>query len=154
MTTRCISLIVFLSCLVVTGGCSDVSRKETGAEKTANEVQSRTARIKSIAANPVEDALRILNLNDADLVRPQYLEAGYQLAGRLPLIDHIARSPFSLQHWADDTSQKLQQQAGKSLYDITALTVALMNGGVSYDTEISKPRNIARNLAETYRLLY
>ena len=137
----------------MTGGCSDVSRKETGAEKTANEVQSRTARIKSIAANPVEDALRILNLNDADLVRPQYLEAGYQLAGRLPLIDHIARSPFSLQHWADDTSQKLQQQAGKSLYDISAFTVALMNGGVPYDSEALQTPITAKNLTQAYRLL-
>ena len=130
-----------------------MSRKETGADKTANELQSRTASIKSMAVNPVEDALRILNLNDADLVRPQYQEAGYQLAGRLPLIDHVAQSPFLLQHWADDTSQKLQQQAGKSLYDITAFTIALMNGGVLYNSEALQTSDTAKNLAEAYRLL-
>jgi HEAT repeat protein len=153
MTIRRFGLMALLLCLFVIDGCSDDSRKAADVEKTTNETRHRTERIISVATDPVEDALRILGLSAADLAGPQYLEAGYRLAGRLPLIDHVARSPFLLQHWADDTSQKLQQQAGKSLYDITALTVALMNGGVSYDTEISKPRNTARNLAETYRLL-
>ncbi len=121
--------LVFMTALF---GCDDNHKLN---QEQHNEV--KTVRIESPAQNPLQHALSIIGLNPADLVRPLYHEEGYQLVGRIPLIDRVAQSPFFLHHWADDTSHKLQYNAEQRISETLSFTLMSLNGGVSYKNKHS-----------------
>jgi tetratricopeptide (TPR) repeat protein len=93
---------------------------------------SETVKIPADAGNPMSEALNILGLTSADLLRPKYLEAGYNLAGRIPLIDQVAESPFILHQWADTKDTEFRQAVTKSLVNTLSRVVATLSGGELY----------------------
>ena len=126
------SLLVIILLLLTACGSTD----QTAVERRKLKYNNYGETVKVIAddRDPVEKVLDILDLKPSDLVRPLYQEAGYHLIGRLPLVDHVAESPFYLHHWADSTSGKLQQVASESLAETFSLVIAILNGGVTYAT--------------------
>ncbi|MBW2220381.1 MAG: hypothetical protein JRF40_12980, partial [Deltaproteobacteria bacterium] len=113
-------LITLLLLITVSSGCgSNKDNREEGLGKT----------FPSSNTNPLEHIFEILNLNNDDLVRPLYLEEGYHLICRNSLIDRMARSPFILQEWADNTSDSLQQNADSGIADILQFTFKTLNNG-------------------------
>jgi hypothetical protein len=113
-----------------------------------------TVRIKRTDPDPVNHALNLLGINESDLSRPIHQEAGYHLVSRIPLIDHVAQSPFYLHGWADDTSGKIQQNAQKGLFDLLSVMIGTLNGGVAYAEQDRNKAAAASGLLESYIQLY
>jgi hypothetical protein len=124
-------ILVLLSVLIIsiTGGCDS----NQDAKNSGDDVNLQ---ITTPGLNPLEDAMRLIDLKHSDLVRPLFLEAGYHLIGRNPTIDKVAMSPFYLHSWTDDTSSKLQHSIRKDLPTLLSSTIAMINGGVDYTKQI------------------
>ena len=104
-------------------------------------------------SNPVDHALSLIGLNRSDLKRPLAHEEGYAIIGRVPLIDHVAASPFKLHYWADDVSNKIQQNAAKGLADVFGLLAVTLNGGVRYEKRLRSDSVRIDSLEGGYRYL-
>ncbi len=113
-----------------------------------------TVRIKRTDPDPVNHALNLLGLRESDLNRSIHQEAGYHLVSRIPLIDHVAQSPFYLHGWADDTSGKIQQNAQKGLFDLLSVMIGTLNGGVAYAEQDRNKAAAVSGLLEAYIQLY
>jgi tetratricopeptide (TPR) repeat protein len=93
-----------------------------------------TVKIETPHPDPMNHALNLLALQPADLIGPLYQEAGYHPVSRVPIIDHVARSPFYLHGWADDISVDIQRNGAGSLFEVLSLMIRTLNGGVTYRT--------------------
>jgi HEAT repeat protein len=143
--------LVFVSVMV---GCEDIQQGQP-----QHDSGKKTVRIDSPSPDPLQHALSILGLQPADLVRPLSHEEGYQIVGRTPLIDQLAKSPFYLHHWADETSDKLQYNTRRQIAEALSFTLMSINGGVSYKhrlpTEPDEPTTIGayRELCRRYDVI-
>lgn len=108
----------------------------------------------SPSGNPIKDALGLLQLSENDLTRRPAYEEGYIMLAQLPLIDHLSRSPFILQRWADEISYDLQNSASKSLNDTLAVIVDALGGSASTDYLIENQRQCKVDTLEAYRYLF
>ncbi|MEN8807189.1 MAG: HEAT repeat domain-containing protein [Desulfobacterales bacterium] len=106
------------------------------------------------SGNPLKDALGLLQLSENDLTRRPAYEEGYIMLAQLPLIDHLSRSPFGLQRWADEISHDLQNSASKSLDDTLAVIVDVLGGSVSGDHVFENQRQCNVDTLEAYRYLF
>ena len=124
------------------------------AEKIDDYRSGITVRIKKTDPDPVNHALNLLGLRESDLNRSNHQEAGYHLVSRIPLIDHVAQSPFYLHGWADDTSGKIQQNAQRGLFDLLSQLIGTLNGGVTYTPPDGNKAAAASGLLKAYIQLY
>ena len=112
-----------------------------------------SVKIDTEAGNPLTAALNLLGLKPADLSKPRYLEAGYNMAGRFPLIDYVAESPFYLHHWADSTAAEFQQAISLNLSNTLSRVISTLNGGRTYSaTDLYWKKNDG-GIAEAYTYL-
>jgi len=119
---KTIFITLFLLLTILTGCGPGKEDKENNADLAGKTFPSNSV-------DPLGDVFKILNLGQEDLIRPLYLEEGYHLICRNPLIDHLARSPFILKEWADNTSDGLQQRAGRSIADTLQFTYSTLSNG-------------------------
>ena len=108
----------------------------------------------SPSRNPIKDALGLLQLSENDLARRPAYEEGYIMLAQLPLIDHLSRSPFTLQRWAEELSHDLQNSASKSLNDTLAVIVDALGGSASADHLFENQRQCKVDTLEAYRYLF
>jgi HEAT repeat protein len=134
-------------------GCGDRSAE--------NDTYGEMVRIAETQNNPVDHALNILGLDATDLVRPHYQEENYHLGARLPIVDHVAQSPFYLHHWADDTSNKLQNAVTGGLSAFLATMIDTLNDDTGVPPKKIKGAIVAhteglydayRNLCRSYQV--
>ena len=108
----------------------------------------------SPSVNPIKDALGLLQLSENDLTRRPAYEEGYIMLAQLPLIDHLSRSPFTLQRWADEISHDLQNSASNSLNDTLAVIVDALGGSIATDHVFESQRECNVDTLEAYRYLF
>ena len=104
--------------------------------------------------SPLDHALQILGISEADLGRPSVFEENYHLSTRLPLVDRLGRSPFTLQHWADQTSEMIQQKAAGGLFEIFSFMYHTFNDGRELLLSDNDPKRATMRLADAYAYLY
>ncbi len=114
----------------------DISDKADLSQNKASEdyIQRESVAIEQPVSDPLAQAMQLIGLTPANLVRPRYLEEDYQMQGRNPLIDRVGQSPFYLHHWADSVSSQIQQSTSNGLYPALSTVIQTLNGGVVYDT--------------------
>lgn len=118
--------------------------RELSAMSTADAIDPgyrHTTDIPDPSPDPIKKALEILHLQPADLIRPLSYEEGYNLMAFMPRVDQVMASPFYLQQWADETSQKLQEYSVKSLEKTLAVSLEAINAGATknqYSSEIKE----------------
>ena len=99
---------MFSSCLLCYGQVDVKNRTMLIVEKIAGNAH-KTVKIKKGITNPVQHATILLNINPQSMARPNSIEEGYQMVGRLPIIDHLKKSPFVLQYWASEKATKFNR---------------------------------------------
>ena len=107
----------------------------------------------SSSAQPLQDAFHLLNLDSDDLIRRPAFEDGYLMLARLPLIDFLSHSPFTLQHWANDVSDALQTGASDRLCDTFRVLVSELRGVATDGSYSRDPVQLRSNLVDAYRYL-
>lgn len=112
------SIFIFIILIAILFGCG--SGQDKDVIESDNIFPSRNI-------NPLEHVFEILNIKSDDLVRPLYLEEGYHLICRNPLIDNLARSPFILQEWADNTSDAIQKRGHDGIAAMLQYMFEVMN---------------------------
>jgi len=152
--------LIFLACDTDSrfSGVSDKGLSQT-RQIVSETIQTASIRVTGSGPvapsdNPIKDALGLLQLSDDDLTRPHAHEEGYIMLARLPLIDHLSRSPFKLQHWADEISHDLQQSASKSLEDTLDVVLDALGGSLTNDPVFEKLPQRKVNILEAYRYLF
>ena len=133
-------ILVCLSFLAIHASCSD-GRENDGkidkpsmGEKPQEYLFERSQPATKIltqdrqVAEPLADAMGILELSAKDLVRPLYHEEGYIMLARHAVVDRVASSPFTLKSWADETSQVLKNSAGAGLLALALESLKIIDG--------------------------
>ena len=103
---------------------------------------------------PISDALGFLRLSENDLKRQYAFVEGYMMMARLPLIDQLARSPFILQSWTEETSDRLQQTPPNRLTDTFYIAVSALGSKASPALSNKRSYPDTENLTEAFQYVF
>jgi len=101
-------------------------------------------------SNPMDDALGLIGLDLSFSNRPLPSEDGYMIMARVPLIDRLAQNPFFLYHWANKTSDKIQQDEAQNLTAVMSAMLSTMTENVDLNQKSKTGFLFAGGLAEAY----
>ena len=104
-------------------------------------------------ADPLADAMGILGLTASDLVRPLYYEEGYIMLAPLAVVDRVARSPFMLKSWADETSRALKKSAQAGLLTLALESLKIIDGYSESSPHFGYRFDHALGVEDAYRQL-
>lgn len=104
--------------------------------------------------NPIEHAANILGININNMERPDSIEDGYHMVGRMPIIDKVKKSPFMLHQWATNKSDEIQHASGRNnLANIIQCLYETTNGTAYTDAHGPFSREGKSDLIDAYRYL-
>lgn len=127
ITTITFKKIIFFLCFLI------IIHIFYGCQKTEERIyEKELSKIDTPQKNIFSYLLKLLELNPSDLKNSYYYEADYKIICRMPLIDKVSISPFSLYNWADKTSRRFKQNGSlSSSYNALQVILDEINGDVT-----------------------
>ena len=144
-------LLFFLFVMLWSSGCEKSNNVDI-VEKIAGNAH-KTEKINEVTTEPVQHATMLLNINPKNMARPNSIEEGYHMVGRMPVIDHVKKSPFVLQNWASEKSDKIQRSSQNSIEETILCLLNTVNGRVYKNKDVGSFQHCKTNLLGAYEYL-